>query len=70
MKGLDRLLPVDHAKPAEDDGYILAVMAMMVGGLMMSRAVEDQEFSDHILRSTRRAAMKLTDNIGAQGVIL
>ena len=63
VSGLDKLLPVElsnaHTANAADDELFLAVMSMMVGGLMLSRAVGDQDYSDHILRSTRRAAVEL-----------
>jgi len=64
MAGLgDVLDPVFEADEAdEDDEQLLGVMAMMVGGLMLSRAVDNEDFSDHILRSTRRAALRVVEN--------
>ncbi|MEW6210049.1 MAG: TetR/AcrR family transcriptional regulator [Acidobacteriota bacterium] len=37
----------------------IAVIAQCVGGLMISRAVSDQEFSNRILKACRAAAMKI-----------
>ena len=69
--GLDKVLPPEvtatlNENMAEDEN-VLAVMAMMVGGLMLSRAVADEDYSDHILRTTRRAAKKLAERGGLAG---
>lgn len=37
----------------------LALMAQCVGGLMLARAVNDEQLSDRILKACRRAALKL-----------
>ena len=65
MKGLDRILPEQISRETGTDvsenDDLIAIMAMMVGGLMLSRAVAEEEFSDRILRTTRRAALKMSD---------
>jgi TetR/AcrR family transcriptional regulator, transcriptional repressor for nem operon len=71
VKGLNQVLP-DEVKDrdgfnAEEDEHVLGVMSMMVGGLMLSRSVEGQDYSDHILRTTRRAALKLAETSGLTG---
>ncbi len=46
-----------------DSDTALAVIAQCVGGLMISRAVRDEELSNRILKACRAAAMKIsTDN--------
>jgi len=60
MEGFAKVLPAtpeDGSTIADDDDRVLNLMSTMVGGLMLSRAVEDQTFSDHILRTTRRAVL-------------
>jgi TetR/AcrR family transcriptional repressor of nem operon len=63
MDGFAKVLPAtpatgtDRLNTADDDDRVLNLMSMMVGGLMLSRAVGDQTFSDHILRTTRRAVL-------------
>jgi len=64
MEGFAKVLPAastatnnDGSNALDDDDRVLNLMSTMVGGLMMSRAVEDQTFSDHILRTTRRAVL-------------
>lgn len=37
----------------------LALMAQCVGGLMLARAVKDEQLSDRILKACRRAALRL-----------
>ena len=39
----------------------IALMAVCVGGMALSRAVVDQKFSDRILRVARETAAKLAD---------
>ena len=71
VMSLDKMLPTDittaHGANVADDENFLAVMSMMVGGLMLSRAVGDQDYSDHILRSTRRAALKMFEDTAFSG---
>jgi TetR/AcrR family transcriptional regulator, transcriptional repressor for nem operon len=50
---------------AGDDDHLddaIALMAVCVGGMALSRAVVDQKFSSRILRVAREAAAKLADN--------
>jgi TetR/AcrR family transcriptional repressor of nem operon len=49
----------DESSDRLDDA--IALMAICVGGLSLSRAVVDPKFSDRILRVARRAAAKLAD---------
>ncbi len=61
MADLKKVLPHDDNDKDEDDGNLLGTMAMMLGGLMLSRAVADMDFSDHILRSVRHTALGLAE---------
>jgi TetR/AcrR family transcriptional repressor of nem operon len=48
-----------------DDGRLddaIALMAICVGGMSLSRAVVDPKFSARILRAAREAAAKLSAN--------
>jgi TetR/AcrR family transcriptional repressor of nem operon len=40
----------------------LALMAQCVGGLMLARAVKDEELSNRILKACRQAAAKVCAN--------
>lgn len=70
MAGFEKVLPGAPKSPAantsgeHEDEKLLGLMAMMVGGIMLSRAVAEEEFSDHILRSVRRAALKAVEDGG------
>ncbi len=62
MADFEKVLPHDeNDKDGEDDAHLLGTMAMMLGGLMLSRAVADTDFSDHILRSVRHTALGLAE---------
>jgi len=71
MKGLDQILPEQLTGEVEPDisenDDLISIMAMMVGGLVLSRAVADEEFSDRILRTTRRSALKMSDEANLTG---
>jgi len=77
MAGFAKVIPPapDTAQDAavtagdeDDDEKLFGLMAMMVGGLMLSRAVADEDFSNHILRTTRRAALKAAGG-GIEGAL-
>jgi TetR/AcrR family transcriptional repressor of nem operon len=53
---LEALLP-ESAAARRDTA--LALMAQCVGGLMLARAVNDEQLSDRILKACRQAALKL-----------
>ncbi|HEY7545318.1 MAG TPA: TetR/AcrR family transcriptional regulator [Blastocatellia bacterium] len=55
IDGIEAVLP----EGATSD-TALAVVAQCVGGLMISRAVKDEELSSRILRACRAAAMKIS----------
>ncbi|HXG64257.1 MAG TPA: TetR/AcrR family transcriptional regulator [Blastocatellia bacterium] len=56
LSEIEGLLP-EGASPARDRA--LALVAQCVGGLMLSRAVKDENFSNQILKACRQAAMKI-----------
>lgn len=61
QKLLSFLNNMEAALPAgADSGTALAVIAQCVGGLMISRAVKDEELSNRILKACREAAMKIS----------
>lgn len=51
----------DDAEDASHRGDALALMAICVGGLALSRAVNDEDLSTQILRAARRATAQLAD---------
>lgn len=53
---LESLLPASASAKRDT---ALALMAQCVGGLMLARAVKDEQLSDRILKACRRAALKL-----------
>ena len=74
MTGFAKVLPpqtgselLTSGNGDDGDEQLLGVMAMMIGGLMLSRAVADEDFSNHILRTTRRAALKAAEGGIATG---
>jgi TetR/AcrR family transcriptional repressor of nem operon len=56
VKRLEALLPAGAAARRD---IALALMAQLVGGLMLARAVKDERLSDRILKACRQAALKL-----------
>jgi TetR/AcrR family transcriptional repressor of nem operon len=56
VKRLEALLPEGAAARRD---MALALMAQCVGGLMLARAVNDEQLSDRILKACRQAALKL-----------
>ena len=56
VKRLEALL--SGSTPAKRN-TALALMAQCVGGLMLARAVKDEQLSDRILKACRKAALKL-----------
>jgi TetR/AcrR family transcriptional repressor of nem operon len=57
LEAMRRHVPDDGASPT--DGRTIALLALMVGGVLLSRAVADKAFSDRILDACR--AFALTD---------
>jgi TetR/AcrR family transcriptional repressor of nem operon len=53
---IESLLPEG---PADSHDNALALMAQCVGGLMLARAVNDEQLSNRILKACRRAATKI-----------
>jgi TetR/AcrR family transcriptional repressor of nem operon len=49
-------LPAGTSRKRKDE--MLAVVASMVGAMILARAVDDEEFSDHILSVTRSTLLK------------
>ncbi len=61
QKFLSSLNNIEAVLPAgADRDMALAVIAQCVGGLMISRAVKDEELSNRILKACRAAAMKIS----------
>ena len=56
VKRLEALLPAGAAARRD---IALALMAQCVGGLMLARAVKDEQLSERILKACRQAALKL-----------
>lgn len=56
VTSLEGLLPASASAKRDT---ALALMAQCVGGLMLARAVKDEQLSDRILKACRRAALKL-----------
>ncbi|MCS6762755.1 MAG: hypothetical protein MO853_00465 [Candidatus Protistobacter heckmanni] len=50
---------------AERDSLTLAILAQLIGGLMLSRAVDDRTLSDAILKACRQQAMRAPSAAGA-----
>jgi TetR/AcrR family transcriptional regulator, transcriptional repressor for nem operon len=59
MQRLAALLPTGRKRKREDD--VLAMMTSMVGAIVLSRAVDDVEFSDRILSVSRGRLLKLQE---------
>lgn len=59
VKRLEALLSAGVAARRD---VALALMAQCVGGLMLARAVNDEQLSDRILKACRKAALKLGDD--------
>jgi TetR/AcrR family transcriptional repressor of nem operon len=55
IDGIEAVLP-----EGTDSDTALAVVAQCVGGLMISRAVKDEELSSRILKACRAAAIKIS----------
>jgi len=55
---VESLLPQGAAPPHD---RALAMMAQCVGGLMLARAVNDEELSNRILKACRQAATKICE---------
>lgn len=55
LNSIEAVLPAGAARDRA-----LAVVAQCVGGLMISRAVKDEELSSRVLKSCRTAAMKIS----------
>jgi TetR/AcrR family transcriptional repressor of nem operon len=56
LENIETLLPESSPRDSA-----LALVAQCVGGLMISRAVNDEELSNRILKACREAAMKITE---------
>jgi AcrR family transcriptional regulator len=50
-------LPEDHATEKE---RALGILVQLIGGLMLSRAIQDEKLSTDILKACRQAALKLS----------
>ena len=55
---------IAHLEPGEpsEKERALAIIAQCIGGLMMARAVNDEELSNQLLRASRHAAMKIVES--------
>ena len=55
---------IAHLEPGEspEKERALAIIAQCIGGLMMARAVNDEELSNQLLRASRHAAMKISES--------
>jgi TetR/AcrR family transcriptional repressor of nem operon len=56
---IESLLPEGRETPARDRA--LALIAQCVGGVMLSRAVMDEELSNRILKACRNAATRISE---------
>lgn len=64
QEALIAALPADDpARPAR----AIALLAELVGGLMLARAVQDRKYSDAILRACREAARHMSTGAAATG---
>ena len=50
-----------HGKPKARREQAAALLALLVGGVTLARAVQDNAFSDEIVAAVRKAALQLTD---------
>jgi TetR/AcrR family transcriptional repressor of nem operon len=55
---LGEKLPERRGTPLERQDEMLATVASMVGAMILARAVDDKEFSEHILSVTRSKLLK------------
>jgi len=55
---------IAHLEPGEssEKERALAIIAQCIGGLMMARAVNDEELSNQLLKASRQAAMKIVES--------
>ena len=55
---------IEHLESGEtsENERALAIVAQCIGGLMLSRAVKDEELSKQLLRASRHAAMKISES--------
>ncbi|BDW94463.1 hypothetical protein MACH10_01480 [Thalassospira tepidiphila] len=70
VPGMDKRVPVDGASVLPDvpDGYrteATSMLAMLVGAVVLSRAVDD-ETADDILTSTRKTILQSRDHLSAK----
>jgi len=56
---LDLIAQHTEGKSGPDRERILATVALSIGGMVLSRAVNDRAFSDEILRASRSGAHAL-----------
>jgi TetR/AcrR family transcriptional repressor of nem operon len=62
LREIESFLTKDEpARPASKD-TALALLAQLVGGLMLARAVNDEQLSDRILKACRQAALKISED--------
>ncbi len=52
---------LDSGEKTENE-RALAIIAQCIGGLMLARAVKDEELSNQLLRASRHAALKISES--------
>src|SRR5262249_39335821 len=55
---------IAHLEPGETSEHerALAIISQCIGGLMLARAVKDEELSNQLLRASRHAALKISES--------
>ncbi len=61
LREIESFLTKDKPDKSDKKDTALALLAQLVGGLMLARAVNDEQLSDHILKACRQAAFKISE---------